>query len=349
MTDNAPQSDGVAGRILDEALARYPSQYHAVLPYNLNWMLDGRSPAREILAGNPLTVMDIGARGGHMGELEGLREFIVYHGFDADSDECARLNAAPPAGFVEHRLYPYYVGATTGPVEFHIYRQPGESSRLKPDPSYRVRFHPQMEIERSVTVDGAVLDDIVSRHDLRQPDILKLDTQGTEFEILASSPRCLSRALLVEVEVEFVPMYEGQKLFHDICALMYGNGFELFYLNRVFQNRWRYAGEARGQHTFADALFGRRDDRLDGFALSDLARYAVLLVNYGYLDIAHDLWLARPELDRSYPALKALFSAPRRAPEREALMTADKALCRSLHQRRTNQLGFESDRSWPIR
>src|SRR6202042_1260759 len=114
----------------------------------------------------------------------------------------------------------------------------------------------------------------------RQPDFIKLDTQGTELEILRGSPEAVAHALMVEAEVEFTSIYEGQPLFHDVAQFMHQNGFELLYLNRVFQTREAYRGEARGQMIFGDALFGQSPANLARFAAERVARYAVLLINY---------------------------------------------------------------------
>src|SRR4029078_7492374 len=97
-------------------------------------------------------------------------------------------------------------------------------------------------------------------------DVLKLDTQGTEFEILASSSRVLEHVLLVETEVEFVELYKGQKLAFDFEKAMHEKGFEILYLNRVFLNRRAYEGPSRGQQIFGDILFGVGDERNKQFA-----------------------------------------------------------------------------------
>ena len=124
---------------------------------------------------------------------------------------------------------------------------------------------------------------------------------------------------------------------------------ELLYLNRVFQTRPGYGGEARGQMVFGDALFGRRETELGGFSAERVAKYAILLVNYGHLDIAKAIWDSSAEVKRLVPRLEEYFVAAQSKEERKVVMEGDKEICRKLSERRTNKLGFDSDRSWPVR
>ena len=77
----------------------------ACLPYNLNWGVDTK-PLRSFLLSHPVSVIDIGARGGGAGELEGLSRFVDHVGFDADEEECRRLMEAPPENYAGFRVYP---------------------------------------------------------------------------------------------------------------------------------------------------------------------------------------------------------------------------------------------------
>src|SRR5205085_7367238 len=121
------------------------------------------------------------------------------------------------------------------------------------------------------------------------PDIIKLDTQGTELNILEHADSALDSTLLIECEVEFTSIYANQKLFHDVCAFLYRKGFTLLFLNRVFLNRRRFGYSARGQMVFGDALFGRNARCAESLSTIQKAKYSALLINYGLQDFAYDL------------------------------------------------------------
>jgi hypothetical protein len=179
--------------------------------------------------------------------------------------------------------------------------------------------------------------------------MIKLDTQGSELSILSSGANALNNATMVEIEVEFTEIYAGQPLFHDVAKYMYDKGFELLYINRVFQNRKQYNGDARGQMIFGDALFGRRDDLLGDFDAVAVARYVILLAQYGYRDIAATILQNRPDVRSLIPNFERVLKGYEDDNTRAAHIAFDKTLCWQLHRRRTNQIPADGDRSWPIR
>ncbi|HZU20821.1 MAG TPA: FkbM family methyltransferase [Gaiellaceae bacterium] len=56
---------------------------------------------------------------------------------------------------------------------------------------------------------------------------LKADVQGHELAVLRGAERTIRRCAAVELELSFVPLYEGQPLAHDLMAWLAGRGFGL--------------------------------------------------------------------------------------------------------------------------
>jgi len=340
-------------KTLLNALFRHSNHYHAILPYNLNWAVRVLPEIRAWLAQHPIQVADVGARGGVPGELEKIEPFIDYVCFEADSQECSRLNAEKH-GTHSFRAFPYFIAERDAPVTFHLYKQAAHSSVYPPGREFAEQFAgEEFGVMRSVQMDGSSLDAVYSKQNLAPPDFLKLDTQGSELGCLRGASQVLRQVCLAEVEVEFVPLYEGQPLFHDVMKFMTENGFELLYLNRVFGQRRAYGGPSRGQIVFGDALFGRSRTALSHLDTPKLVRYALLLIHYGHLDFAHALTRDFPQILDEVPGLAHYFrlwsySRPARA-WRVALSQMDKLLCLLLHARKYNQLPMESDRGWPFR
>lgn len=328
--------------------------FWANLPYNLNWSIKKDKYIKPFLSSNPLNIADIGARGGNLGELENLKEFINYYAFDADKEECENLRKNPPKGFYKFNAFPNYVGDKKGEIDFHLFKLIGSSSALIPGKRYKDLIGGEaFDIARTVRVESSTLDEIVSENKLSFPDMIKMDTQGNELNILMSSPESVKHCCLIESEVEYIEMYEGQYLFFDMCNFLYDQGFELLYLNRVFHNRRCYYGEAKGQIIWGDMLFGRREDKLQDFSIEEIAKYVVLLVNYGHLDYAYSILQKYPEVYKLMPDVnkymrffgKNIFSKAKRV----FFYQYDKLLSFLLHLRKTNKGLYDSDRCWPIR
>ncbi len=341
------------GFIIDAFFKRL-SHFWAYLPYNINWRMKNTRKFQGFLEKNPFILADIGARGGSLDELEGLKNNLVYYGFDADKEECDRIAQNPPKGFHKYRIFPYYIGDKEEEIDFHLFRLPGQSSSLKPNIRYKTTFAADyFDIDRTVKVESKKLDTVIADNHLEFPDMIKLDTQGSELNILMSSPECVGNSLLIESEVEFLQMYDGQYLFHDMSKFLYDNGYEILYLNRVFHNRNNYNGEARGQIIWGDALFGKREDQLDTFPIEKIAKYVILLINYGHLDYAHHLTLKYKELETLIPNAKKYFRFYKKNffsyLRRVIFFQYDKLLYLLIHLRKTNKNNYDHDRDWPIR
>lgn len=335
-------------RALLAGFQNYQSHYYASLPYNLGWMIESIEPVEDFLRLNPIVLADIGARGGQLEELEGLAKHIAYYGFDADEAECARLVQNGNPGYYSFSMFPYFIGRHTGIEQFYEYANAGDSSLFLPNERFKEQFG-GLNIVQAHTVASTTLDEALMREQAPFPDIIKLDTQGSELFILEGATKTLENASLVEVEVEFTEIYDGQPLFHDVSKYMNEHGFDLLYLNRVFQNREGYTGEARGQVIFGDALFGRRENMLTGLTEAQLAKYALLLINYGHIDIAKTIWDKHDGVRRVAPGLSEYMKPYTDDNERARMIANDKSLCWQLFKRRTNQIGSDSDRSWPVR
>lgn len=112
---------------------------------------------------------------------------------------------------------------------------------------------------------------------LSNVDFIKVDLQGAEQLVLSGGRETLKGCLGLEVEVEFVELYERQPLFGDVSEFLRRQGF-LFhdFTNLCRWNRKSLTGD--GHCVFGDALFIKDIDKSDVLeSLSD-ERFAALLV-----------------------------------------------------------------------
>ena len=157
---------------------------------------------------------------------------------------------------------------------------------------------------------------------------------------------------MVEVEVLSFPVYETKKFALDVFSKMNNLGYELLYFNRVFASSVAFKGRSRGQMIGGDALFGLSRDKVLEYSLEKQKKYCVLLINYGHIDFAFDIYNANPDLQQYCGTLGRFFDhANKNSSKVSRVITffIDKIVFILLHIRKTNGLFFDSDRSWPIR
>lgn len=325
------------------------SHYPCVPEYNLNWSLKSLTPVENFLKHSPISVVDVGARDGFLGEIEDIKEFVNFLGFDADIEECDRLNKNPPEGFNSFRVAPYFIGKNDEEIIFNIYNSPGDSSVYNPNPEFQRKFNSGFGVKKSVRLKSITLQDALDGEGVLEIDLLKLDTQGSELDILKSSEDLIKNIFLIESEIEITEMYAGQPLIGEFISYMSRLQFEVMYINRVFDNRQEYDGPARGQVTFCDVLFAKRDSLILDAPPEKIARHLILLCAYGHLDVAHYIWKMSAQVRDLIPNLSVYFVPYVERNEQLYEMNRDKRLCWQLHQRKTNQLKNDSDRSWPFR
>jgi FkbM family methyltransferase len=70
------------------------------------------------------------------------------------------------------------------------------------------------------------LDEAIPEQNLiTRPYLLKMDVQGFESEVLRGASMTLDETAVVYCEMALQPLYEGEKLFYELCADIVGHGF----------------------------------------------------------------------------------------------------------------------------
>ena len=107
------------------------------------------------------------------------------------------------------------------------------------------------------------------RHSGRFGEFVKLDTQGSEYEILQGASRVLSeRCVAVFCEVEFFHVYRDQKTLADVTCLLREHGLVLYALYPHYRSAGkldRRAHDTEERLMWADAVFFK--DPLDDLNL----------------------------------------------------------------------------------
>jgi hypothetical protein len=120
------------------------------------------------------------------------------------------------------------MGSESGRRQFFNYGESQLSSflRLQDGPQNPFRMAARNGVE-DVNVD--TVDAFVSRNSIARVDLLKIDTQGFDFEVLKGAVNTLAagNVRLVLVEINFIGLYEGQAEAAEIVAYLAENGLFL--------------------------------------------------------------------------------------------------------------------------
>lgn len=244
--------------------------------FSLIEMLGRSCPAVDVV--DIGAMMDSGSKGPvYRGLMRDQVARVV--GFEPVDAECAKLNAM---GLKGHRYLPYFVGDGTERT-FYLTNDSMTSSLYKPNENLVKRFNNLLELMTTVStskVQTRRLDDIP---EITGVDYIKCDVQGAELDVLKGAMGHLPNVTVVDVEVEFVPLYEGQPLFADVDTFMRSQGFLLHTLQgpmgRAFKPVVVYNDINRHlrQALWADAVYVRDFTRLHELTAEQLLKMAVIL------------------------------------------------------------------------
>lgn len=182
--------------LLNEILR--PARRTAVVDVGAN-PIDGAPPYRAML-------------------MAGLCEVL---GFEPQAEALAQLEKSKGPN---ERYLPYILGDGS-PRTLHMCALEGMTSLLRPDPARLALFNlfPQWgQVKSQIPVATRRLDDIA---EIAHLDFLKLDIQGAEREVLASGQAKLKETVVIQTEVSFVPLYEGQPVFGEMDLILRDMGF----------------------------------------------------------------------------------------------------------------------------
>lgn len=180
-----------------------------------------------------------------------------------------------------YSVYNVALGATKETKEFYLTRKPACSSVYKPNMKYLSNF-PNVDrwhIIKTLSMNVAPLDDLnIDAH------FIKIDTQGSELDILKGAKKTLSNVLGLEIEVSFHEIYENQPLFEDVKNFLKDLGFNFY----DFITEYRYNRldlNRTGQLAFADALFLRDPDTIKEKDSTILSHYNIICNVYKKFDL----------------------------------------------------------------
>jgi len=246
----------------------------------------------RLLTGIDLTLVDIGARGETQPEFRAIAPFSHLVVCEPEAEEAARLEQQirETGTWAASTVIPEALWSQDGSATLFVAKSPGLSSLRRPDPAVTGRYFnaDSFETVAEVEVPTLRLDAAARRYGFETACLLKLDTQGTELEILQSGEEVLTSTLGVFLEANFRPFYTGQATFGEIDVYLRERGFELFDLHRSHLRAAGYdsAISSRRQLTWGHCLYLRNPAEVLAHGGEWPARHLAIALAYGHFDLA---------------------------------------------------------------
>jgi len=179
-----------------------------------------------------MVAVDVGARWGIGDRWQQLGDLVEVFGFDPDPAECELLNSMSPPNV---HYIPLALGESARTAILHLTVEPACSSLYRPIPAVS-QLLPESACTAAVGTQSVALqsfDAWKQEQGVGPVSVMKLDTQGSELGVLRGAQNALRDVQLLEIEVEFNPLYEGQPLFGDIDHYLRQHGFVLWQLGHT--------------------------------------------------------------------------------------------------------------------
>lgn len=185
----------------------------------------------------PLIAVDVGARYGLHYAFYQYRNVIQPIMFEPDPEGLAPLATdLANSGITNAVILPHALFNRNEVRKLHITSEPGCSSLLMPDRTVCARWPigRLFKIERVIDVECSTYFALHMQGIAPQPDLIKVDVQGAEYEVLEGFGNLLRDCLAIELEAQTYPLYEGQKLLSELTTFL--AAFDL-YLTRMMPAR----------------------------------------------------------------------------------------------------------------
>ncbi len=186
---------------------------------------------QKILHDKKIFHLDVGARDGLHDVLKKYTSFLDIIMCEPEQKEAALLKKKG------YRVIAKGLSDTIGEATFFQTRMPHASSIKRPrgpfmdfynaDPNYLALY----ETVQEQTIDCTTISRALSDFKVPELDLLKLDTQGSELEILTGMGEYAP--LLIICELQYLPLYHDAPTAYEICQYLFDLGYIPFDLPMI--------------------------------------------------------------------------------------------------------------------
>jgi len=210
--------------------------------------------------------------------------------FEVDKNLCDRLNSDCKPGI---SYYPVALGCAEEKRAFYETNHPMCCSLYKPNEKL-ISMYNSMEVamlKSANTIETVSLDYFIKENSVESVDFIKIDIQGAELDVFQGGINALKEVVTIVSEVEFIPHYEDQPLFGDVCAFLTEKEF-MFHKFIGLEGRTLKPiildnnANIPTQHIWSDAVFIKDIFKIPELSSSKLLKMGLITFVYGSPDLA---------------------------------------------------------------
>lgn len=196
-------------------------------------------------------ILDIGANiGQYGGEMRNLGFKGTIFSFEPMKEAYGKL-VKNAAGDSNWKTFNFSIGEKDGQTTINVAKNSVSSSLLENLPQL-TESAPEAAFVEKETIEIRKLDSIYSDLNLDGKNVyLKIDTQGYEEMVLLGAQETLKKVKGIQIEMAFVPSYEGSVTFEKMKNNLTALGFNLVALENGFYDR------KTGKQLEVDGIFYR--------------------------------------------------------------------------------------------
>ena len=209
---------------------------------------------KKLIGNGPVTIFDVGAHNGQTSitYLNLFNEPEIY-AFEP-SPASFELLKTSVANYPGVKVFNTALGNITGEVPFYVNRS-SETNSLLATHSEGSNYWDDNVLDTidTIKINATTVDEFVKNNGVEKIDILKIDTQGTEYQVIEGASRSIkqNKIKIIYLEIITMPTYQNQKHFDEILSLLRDKGFRLY-------NLYNYSHTIRGELRQVDAIFIHR-------------------------------------------------------------------------------------------
>jgi FkbM family methyltransferase len=249
------------------------------------------------------TIIDIGARGNIGEPLTWIPEkYLNLIGFEPDYKEFLKLKDK----FINRQYFNYALSDKKKVKTFWNLKDPSSSSFYKPNIKHNKRYNNVHHLRRFITHKSKVvcnkLDNFAKQ--IQYIDFLKIDTDGSEFDILKGGRKILKKnSPIVLIETWCDSIYKNIKMFDEIINLMRKYGYRVIDIDKSAAP-WKFSTNIKFseldltiQNGF-EILFVKDYEKLIKLNNKKIIKLIILLDLFGYKNFAYHLANKSKKIDK---------------------------------------------------